>query len=122
MFEILSSLVLLRERLRPYIEEHMKIASETGCPVMRPMFYDYPNDEICYTLGTQYMFGDDILFAPITEHGMTERSVYLPEGDWILTSTSKHYCGGKEYTVRADINEFIAFVKSGADVIDAFNA
>lgn len=118
-FEILKELVLLRERLRPYIEKHMKIASEKGYPVMRPMFFDYPDDEICYALGEQYMFGDDILFAPIVNRGQTEKQVYLPEGEWILTKTKERYNSGW-HTVNAEINEYIAFVKSNSDIINVF--
>ena len=118
-FPILRDLVLLRERLRPYIEKHMKIASEKGYPVMRPMFFDYPEDEKCYSLGEQYMFGSDIIFAPIVHKGQTEKQVYLPEGSWILTKDGKRYAGGS-YTVSAQKDEFIAFVREGSDVIDCF--
>ena len=119
-FETLKSLILLRERLRPYIEKHMKIASEKGIPIMRAMFFDYPDDEICYTLGEQYMFGDDIIFAPIVNMGQTVKTVYLPKGEWILTKNGREYEGGSSYEVEAQINEFIAFVKKGSDVIDCF--
>ena len=120
-YEILKDLVLLRERLRPYIEKHMKIASEKGYPVMRPMFFDFPDDEVCYTLGEQYMFGDDILFAPIVNKGQYEKKVYLPNGKWILTKSGEKYDGG-HYTVHAHIDEFVAFVREGSDVLDAFSA
>ena len=119
LFGILKELVLLRERLRPYIEKHMKIASEKGYPVMRPMFFDFPEDEICYTLGEQYMFGDDIIFAPIVNRGQTEKEVYLPAGEWVLTKTGETYNSGR-HTVTADVDEFIAFVRKGADVLSAF--
>ena len=118
-FKILKELVLLRERLRPYIEKHMKIASEKGYPVMRPMFFDFPDDEICYTLGEQYMFGDDILFAPIVNRGQTEKSVYLPEGEWVLTKDRQVYTHGL-HTVNAEIDEFVAFVRKGAEVLESF--
>ncbi len=119
-FKILKDLILLRERLKPYIKKHMDIASEKGYPVMRPMFFDYPNDEVCYTIGTQYMFGDDIIFAPITEQGGTEKNVYLPEGEWVLTKDKKKYSGNAWYDITAEINEFIAFVREGAEVLNAF--
>lgn len=118
-FGILRDLVLLRERLRPYIEKQMQTASEKGYPVMRPMFFDYPEDEICYTLGEQYMFGDDILFAPVVNRGQTQKEVYLPEGEWVLTKSGKTY-GKGWHTVRAEIDEFVAFVKKGADVLGCF--
>lgn len=119
-FEILKNLVLLRDRLRPYIEQQMKIASQKGYPIMRPMFFEYPDDEICYNLGEQYMFGDDILFAPIVEKGQTKKTVYLPKGEWILTKNKQEYEGGKEYEIEANIDEFVAFVKKGKDVINCF--
>ena len=118
-FEILKNLVLLRERLRPYIEKQMQTASEKGYPVMRPMFFDYPEDEICYTLGEQYMFGDDILFAPVVNRGQTKKEVYLPEGEWVLTKSGETY-GKGWHTVSAEIDEFVAFVKKGADVLGCF--
>ncbi|MBE6835637.1 MAG: hypothetical protein E7515_05225 [Ruminococcaceae bacterium] len=118
-FPILKELVLLRERLRPYIEKQMKTASEKGYPIMRPMFFEYPEDETCYSLGEQYMFGDDILFAPIVNKGQTEKQVYLPEGEWVLTK-SKETFGKGWHTVNAEIDEFIAFVKKGSDVLSCF--
>ena len=118
-FKILKELVLLRERLRPYIELQMKIAAEKGYPVMRPMFFEYPEDEICYSLGEQYLFGNDILFAPIVEKGQTEKKVYLPEGGWVLTKTKEVFAPGW-HTVHAEIGEFVAFVKEGAAVLDCF--
>ena len=119
-FEILKNLILLRERLRPYIEEQMKIASEKGYPVMRPMFFEYPDDETCYETGEQYMFGSDILFAPVVRRGQREKEVYLPEGEWIFTNTGEQY-GPGFHKVKCDIHEFTAFVKKGAGVLEAFD-
>ena len=118
-YPVLRDLVMLRERLRPYIEKQMETASVKGYPVMRPMFFDFPEDEICYTLGEQYMFGNDILFAPIVNMGQREKEVYLPDGEWIDTKTKKVYRKGW-HTVKAEIDEFVAFVKKGADVINCF--
>ena len=98
----------------------MDIASKTGTPLMRPMFFDFPNDEICYTLNDQYMFGSDILFAPILDEGKTERSVYLPKGKWIRTSNKKIYSGGQYIDCKAEINEFIAFVRNDSNVFATF--
>ena len=120
-FGILKELILLRERLRPYIEAQMKIASETGRPVMRPMFFDFPEDEVCWERSEQYMFGDDILFAPVVHPGQTCKTVYLPEGTWIFTRIGARCSGGHYYGIDdIDIDEFIAFVKEGADVLSAF--
>ena len=118
-FEILKNLIFIREKLRPYIQNQMDVASEKGYPVMRPMFFEYPDDEICYTLDSQYMFGDDIIFAPIVEQGQTVKTVYIPDGEWILTKDKKVYTKGT-YEITANIDEFIAFVKSGSTVIECF--
>ena len=118
-FEILKDLIFLRERLRPYIEKHMEIASKEGYPIMRPMFFDFPEDENCYSLGEQYMFGSDILFAPIVNRNQTKKTVYLPKGEWILTKTKEKFTEGF-WEISAEIDEFIAFVKEGAEVINCF--
>ena len=119
-FEILKNLVFLRERLRPYIERHMEIASRKGYPVMRPMFFDFYEDEVCYSLSDQYMFGPDILFAPIYRRGETERKVYLPEGKWVRTTDKSVYEGGQFVDCHAELDEFIAFVREGAEVLSVF--
>ena len=110
-YPILKNLVELREKLRPYIMKHMKISSETGAPIMRPMFWEYPDDEICYTLEDQYFFGEDILFAPIVNQGQTERNVYLPRGSWINVNDFTCCDGGQTVCCHAKLDEFIAFVK-----------
>ena len=65
------------------------------------------------------MFGDDILFAPIVNRGQTKKSVYLPKGEWIFARDKKKYSEGT-YEIDAEIDEFIVFVRSGAEVINAF--
>ena len=97
----------------------MEIASVKGYPVMRPMFFDFPGDENCYTLGEQYMFGSEILFAPIVNRGQTEKTVYLPEGEWVFTKDKTVYTKGF-HKVKAEIDEFIAFVRKGSELIDLF--
>ena len=118
-FVILKDLILLRERLRPYISQQMQIASTKGYPVMRPMFFEYPEDEVCYTLGEQYMFGEDIIFAPVVEQGQKEKMVYIPDGEWILTKDKSKYTKGT-YSIPVELNEFVAFVRADAEVLDIF--
>ena len=111
--------MLTREKLRPYIEKQADVASKKGYPIMRPMFFEFPDDEVTYSLDEQYMFGSDILFAPITRQGQTEKIVYLPEGKWILTKDKNVYERGW-HKIKASINEYIAFVKANSEVIDCF--
>ena len=121
-YEILRDLVFLRERLRPYIHDQMAIASKDGVPVMRPLIFDWPEDETCTSIGDEFLFGDDILFAPIVNQGETSRRVYLPAGEWVFARDGKEYAGGQWITCTAELNEFIAFVKKGASVLSAFQA
>lgn len=121
-YEILRDLVFLRERLRPYIHDQMAIASKDGVPVMRPLIFDWPEDETCTSIGDEFLFGDDILFAPIVNQGETSRRVYLPAGEWVFARDGKEYAGGQWITCTAEVNEFIAFVKKGASVLSAFQA
>lgn len=119
-YEYLKSLIKLRERLRPYIIKYMDVASKEGIPIMRPMFLDYYDDEICYTLDDQYMFGGDILFAPVIEQGQTVREVYLPEGKWVNVNDKKIYEGKSTVRVQAELHEFIAFVKEDSEALQIF--
>lgn len=119
-YGILKDLIELRRRLKPYIIKYMDIASETGAPLMRPMFFDFYDDEKCFTLDDQYMFGSDILFAPILDEGQTQRRVYLPKGKWVRTTDRQEYDGGQYISCAAAIDEFIAFVKSGSDALGYF--
>jgi alpha-D-xyloside xylohydrolase len=70
----------LREKLRPYLMEQMKLAHLKGTPVIRPLFFDFPHDKTCYEIKDQFMFGTDYMVAPILEEGKNKREVYLPEG------------------------------------------
>ncbi len=119
-YKIIKSIIETRERLRPYIMKYMEEASDKGTPLMRPMFYEYYEDPVCYELEDQYLFGPDILFAPIMEKGQTERTVYLPEGRWVSVIDGKVYVGKQNLTVQAQLNQFIAFVKEGSEVLSVF--
>ena len=101
VYKILKGLVDTRETLRPYVKEQMVKAHEKGTPVIRPLFYDNPEDEKCWDINDEYMFGPDILVAPVLYEGMRERNVYLPAGRiWKEVRTGKVYDGGT--TVQCD--------------------
>ena len=117
--KILADLILLRERLKPYILEQMAAASEKGWPVMRPMFFEWPEDETCFTTGDQFLFGPDILVAPIAVQGAVEREVYIPGGEWILPRTGEEF-GPGWHNIHAELNEYIALVRKGAPVLGCF--
>lgn len=119
-YGIIEKLIHLRQRLRPYIHAAMDEASTKGLPIMRPMFYAFPEDKKCYELDDQYMFGGSILFAPIMAPGQVCREVYLPEGRWVLTLDGSVHEGGRTVTVQAELEQFIAFVPEGDEVLEAF--
>ena len=102
--ETLSSPQLARRlELKPYIASLMEEASETGAPLMRTMFYEFPEDERCWELSDQYMFGPKYLVAPVLHAGGGERTVYLPKGNWRNVNDGSVCEGGKEILCDAPI-------------------
>lgn len=94
-------LVQIHVALKPYIKEAVIQNSEHAIPVIRPLFYHY-HEQKCFEEQTEYLFGPDILVAPVYEEGKESRSVYLPDDQWIHLFTHQSYCGG-EYLVEAPI-------------------
>ena len=123
-YPVLKKLIETRIKLRDYTLSLARDAHENGAPMMRPLFFEFPQDEQCYTIWDEYMYGSDILFAPIYNEGQTARQVYLPNGEWIRVGDSDSgrtvYAGGQTVEVKADVSEYIAFVRKGAEVIKAF--
>jgi alpha-D-xyloside xylohydrolase len=109
--KIMEAQIKLRESLKPYIAEVMKEASENGSPAMRTMFYEFPEDQICWELKDQYMFGSKYLVAPVLKAGMKERKVYLPKGNWENLNTKEVVEGGKYITVSTPIDSIPVFVR-----------
>ena len=113
-YEIMKKFIGIREIMKDYTRFLMKEAHETGSPVIRAMFYEFPNDEITWNLKTQYMFGPDILVAPIIESGSKKRTVYLPEGSkWIDARNNQAYDGGQFVEASANIDTLPIFLRDG---------
>lgn len=116
-FEILKKYLFLRERLRPYIRECMDEASLSGMPVMRPLFFDFYKDKTAWEIEDEYMFGPDILVAPVMEENTSERKVYLPEGAiWTDANTKKAYSGGQNVTVPAPLDIIPVFIRDNKKI------
>ncbi len=112
-YEILKKYLLIRENLRPYIRQCMEAASRTGEPVMRPLFFDFPEDKKAWEIEDAYMFGKDILVAPVMEAGVDTREVYLPTGaEWTEISTGQKWTGGQVITANAPIDVIPVFVRN----------
>lgn len=117
-YQILTKYLFIRERLRPYIRECMKAASETGAPVMRPLFFDFPEDSQCWEVEDSYMFGPDLLVSPVMEAGAETRIVYLPKGaKWKDAYTKEVYEGGQTVTVPAPIDVIPVMVRDGKEYV-----
>lgn len=114
-YEIIRRYMYVREELKPYIMGQMKLASEDGTPVMRPLFYDFCGDKNVYDIGDEYMFGPDLLVAPVVELGARKRMVYLPEGcRWKDAGTGMVYDGGTRIEADAPLDTIPLFLKEDA--------
>ena len=111
VYEILKHYVAVREQMKPYLKEVMREASENGSPVMRAMFYEFPDDPMCWEADEQYMFGSRYLVAPVLYAGMTEREIYLPAGKWKNIATCEELAGGRKVTVAAPLEVIPVFEK-----------
>ncbi len=114
VYKILADYVHLREVLRPYTRALMTAAHEHGQPVMRGMFYEFPADSTCWDLADQYMYGPDLLVAPVVQPGATSRDVYLPSGaTWTDLVSGKVLDGGRWVTVEAPIETIPVLSRDG---------
>jgi len=116
-YKIFVKYMGIREKLIPYITELMKAAHEKGTPPMRPVFYDFPEDKEAWSLEDEYMFGPNILVAPVLYEGVRSRKVYLPLGaDWKDANTDIVYKGGLWIECDAPIDIIPLFIREGANL------
>ena len=98
--QIIANCLKEREQLRPYIEACAERVSREGYTLMRPLIFDFADDETALRQSCEYMFGPELLVSPVTEPGVTEWRTYLPKqkGGWTEIHTGKHYDGGQYVT------------------------
>ena len=95
VYKICGKYMGMREEMREYTRELMRETHETGAPVMRTLFYEFPEDKTCWEVEDEYMYGGRYLVAPVLEAGVKSRRVYLPAGcSWQLQETGEVYSGG----------------------------
>lgn len=110
--EIFTRYLHIREKIIDYIDDLMQDAHDFGNPLMRPLFYEFPEDKECWNVDNEYMFGDKMLVAPILYEGMTSRELYLPDSSsWVDIFDGKIYKGGQYVTVDANIDKIPVFIK-----------
>ena len=107
--------LMLRERLRPYVLAQMKVAAERGIPPMRPLFFDFPDDAGAAEVEDQFLFGPDLLVAPIVEYRARQRQVYLPVGaDWLEAGEGGgQHTGGATIDAPAPLERIPVFIRNG---------
>lgn len=109
--------VELRYQFLPYIYSLFREHERTGAPVMRPLWYEFPNDKQTYLVGDQYMLGSDILVAPVIREGMRTRGIYLPIGaEWIDWWTGAKLESGKTHYLQTPLDRLPLFVRVGSVV------
>jgi Alpha-glucosidases, family 31 of glycosyl hydrolases len=101
----------LRKSLKPYLQQIFAEAHENGSPLMRAMFYEFPDDPACWDLTDQYMFGPDYLIAPILSPNTFLRRVYLPAGMWRNLHTGEVLEGNGVVMVHAPLENIPVFVR-----------
>lgn len=87
---------------------------KTGVPLMRALWLEYPEDKQAGDIYDEYLFGDDLLVAPVVEEGKTERQVYIPRGLWKNLFTGEEYEGPQKTTMKAEIDEILVLQKKEA--------
>jgi alpha-glucosidase/alpha-D-xyloside xylohydrolase len=103
----------LRYQLLPYTYTLCREAHDTGLPLIRAMWLHYPRDDKAVARGDQYLWGRDILVAPVVERGATERRLYLPQGDWYDFWTNEQHAGGREISRNVDLETMPLYVRAG---------
>jgi alpha-D-xyloside xylohydrolase len=115
--ECISAMLSLRVRLRPYIMTQMRTAHEAGVPPMRPLFVGFPGDPRAWQAEDSYLFGPDLLVAPVTQYQARQRPVYLPRGSqWTNAWTGEVFDGGRDIVADAPLRQIPLFLRDGASL------
>jgi alpha-glucosidase/alpha-D-xyloside xylohydrolase len=104
----------VRYALMPYLYSAVRECTQTGIPIVRAMWLHYADDRAAVARGDQYLWGRDILVAPVVEKGATSRKLYLPGGIWFDFWTEVTVRGGREFECPVDLETMPLFVRAGA--------
>jgi alpha-glucosidase len=106
--------IQFRYRLLPYLYSLLFAAHSNGTPIISPLVYYFPDDNLCQTESFDFMLGDQLLVASVLEEGARERSIYLPKGcDWIDFFTGAYFTGGQTVTIPAPLERLPILVRAG---------
>jgi alpha-glucosidase len=118
---VLRSAFQLREAMQPYLYTEARRTYDTGVAFLRPLYYDWPEDDAAYTSKGEYLFGDQMMAAPVTAAadqvtGLATEPVWLPKGEWIEWPTGKHFYGPTGLNRSFTIGQIPVYVRPGAIV------
>lgn len=117
---VMSTFLRLRHQLMPYLAT-MNVRAHQGRPIVEPMYYEHPDEPAAYSVPNQFMFGTELLVAPITspadhETGLGRVKAWLPEGTWVDLFTGTRYRGGRTLYLHRDLNSIPVLARAGAIV------
>lgn len=104
----------LRYRMLPYLYSAVRESCETGLPIIRALWLHYPDDAVAVARGDQYLWGRDVLVAPVVGKGATSRTLYLPKGDWYDFWTEAKQEGSREVRRDVDLATMPLYVRAGS--------
>ena len=112
--EICREMMLLRQKLMPYLYSLASEANTFGSPMARPLFWDNPQDQRLWKIDDAYLLGSNMLVAPVLEEGSVQRTVFLPDGNWYSWWDDSVRIGGKQVTVSAPLERIPLFIRGGS--------
>jgi alpha-D-xyloside xylohydrolase len=122
-YRLIREQLEVRERIRPYVMEQMAVASATGLPPMRALLLEFPGEAPAWEVSDQYMFGPDVLVAPVTDYGARERDVYLPEGaSWLDAWTGEPVEKNGWVTAAAPLDRIPVYLREGGGLSNLSSA
>ena len=114
-YRIMRDQLDIRLGMKDYLKTIFREAHEDGSPLLRAMFYEFPDDEKCWNVYDQYMFGSEYLIAPVLSLNTFVREVYLPAGKWIDIRDGKEYEGGRTVLAEAPLESIPVFRKAAGN-------
>jgi alpha-glucosidase len=113
---VCREMIKLRQRLLPYLYTLFEECHRTGAPILRPLLFEYPEDETTYNADDEFLLGDALLVAPITRPGIEHRHVYLPQGTWFHYWSGERFDGPAHVLAHAPLGEPAIYVKANTPI------
>jgi alpha-glucosidase len=113
---VCRDMIKLRQRLLPYLYTLFEECHSTGAPILRPLLFEYPEDETTYNADDEFLLGDALLVAPITRPGIEHRHVYLPQGTWFHYWSGERFDGPAHILAHAPLGEPAIYVKANTPI------